>query len=60
MDKSRFTEAAAACISNGERLLDDAETPLHSPGDASAQEHCQGSDGAQAGDPLVLDVEEWL
>jgi hypothetical protein len=29
-------------------------------GDASAQEHCQGSDGAQAGDPVVLDVAEWL
>jgi transposase len=22
--------------------------------------HCQGSDGAQAGDPVVLDVAEWL
>jgi AbiV family abortive infection protein len=30
MDKSRFTEAAAACVSNGERLLDDAEFLVHS------------------------------
>ena len=30
------------------------------PGDASAQEHCQSSDGAQVGDPVVLDVAEWL
>jgi transposase len=28
--------------------------------DASAQEHCQGSDGAPAGDSVVLDVAEWL
>ena len=33
---------------------------LHSPGDASAQKHSQGSDGAEAGDSLVLDVAEWL
>ena len=32
---------------------------LHSPGDASAQEHCQGSDGTASGGPLVLDVAEW-
>src|SRR6267142_1331187 len=30
------------------------------PGDASAQKHCQGSDGAEAGGSLVLDVAEWL
>ena len=29
-------------------------------GDASAQEHCQGSEGTQAGDPVVLDVAERL
>jgi transposase len=36
------------------------ETSLHSPGNASEQEHCEGSDGAQAGGSLVLDVAEWL
>jgi transposase len=36
------------------------ETPLHSPGDASTQEHCQGSDGAPDGDSVVLDVAKWL
>ena len=35
-------------------------TSVHSPGHASAQEHCQGSDGAEAGGSLVLDVAEWL
>ena len=30
------------------------------PGDASAQEHCQGSDGAPVGSSLVLDVAKWL
>ncbi len=35
-------------------------TSVHSPGDASAQEHCQGSDGAQVGSSVVLDVAEWL
>src|SRR5713101_9564427 len=35
-------------------------TSVHSPGDASAQKHCQGSDGAQVGSPLVLDVAKWL
>jgi hypothetical protein len=30
-------------------------TSVHSHGDASAQEHCQGSDGAEAGGSLVLD-----
>jgi hypothetical protein len=33
---------------------------VRTPGDASAQEHCQSSDGAQAGDSVVLDVAEWL
>jgi len=33
-------------------------TSIHSPGDASAQEHCQGSDGAEVGGSLVLDVAE--
>jgi hypothetical protein len=28
--------------------------------DASTQKHRQSSDGAQAGDPVVLDVEEWM
>jgi hypothetical protein len=32
------------------------ETSVHSAGDASAQEHRQGSDGAQAGGPVVLDL----
>jgi transposase len=36
------------------------ETSVHSPGDAPAQEHCQGSDGTQAGGSVVLDVAEWL
>ncbi len=36
------------------------QTIVHSPGDASAQEHCQGSDGTPASSSLVLDVEEWL
>ena len=36
------------------------ETPLNTPpGDASAQEHCQGSDRTASGGPLVLDVAEW-
>src|SRR5260370_13631220 len=35
-------------------------TSVHSPGGASTQEHCQGSDGAQAGGSLVLDVAEWV
>ncbi len=35
-------------------------TSVHSPGDASTQEHCQGSDGAEVGSSLVLDVAEWL
>jgi hypothetical protein len=33
-------------------------TSVHSPGDASAQEYCQGSDGAEPGGSLVLDVAE--
>ena len=33
---------------------------LHSPGNASTQEHCQGSVGAPFGSSLVLDVAEWL
>ncbi len=37
-----------------------ATSVQHSPGDTSAQEHCQGSDGAQTCDPVVLDVAEWL
>lgn len=36
------------------------ERSVHSPGDAAAQKHRQGSDGTQAGDPVVLDVAEWL
>jgi hypothetical protein len=24
------------------------------------EEHCQGNDGAQDGDPVVLDVAEWM
>jgi hypothetical protein len=32
----------------------------HAPGDAPTQEHCQGSDGAEARSSLVLDVAEWL
>jgi Transposase IS116/IS110/IS902 family len=36
------------------------ETPVHSPGDASAQKHRQGSDGAPASSSVVLDVAEWL
>ncbi len=35
-------------------------TSLPAPGDASAQKHSQGSDGAEAGSSLVLDVAEWL
>jgi hypothetical protein len=35
-------------------------TSLRTPGDASAKEHCQGSDGAQAGSSVVLDVAERL
>jgi hypothetical protein len=35
-------------------------TSLNAPGDASAQKHCQGSDGTQAGGSVVLDVAEWL
>ena len=35
-------------------------TSVRSLGDASAQEHCQGSNGAQAGSPLVLDVAKRL
>jgi hypothetical protein len=35
-------------------------TSVHSPGDAPTQEHCQGSDGAEARGSLVLDVAEWL
>jgi hypothetical protein len=33
---------------------------LHSSSHLPAKEHCQGSDGAQAGSPLVLDVTKWL
>jgi hypothetical protein len=36
------------------------ETSLHAPGDASTQEHCQGSDGTADGDSVVLDVAKWL
>ncbi len=36
------------------------ETSVHSPGDASTQKHCQGSDGTPAGGAVVLDVAEWL
>ena len=32
------------------------ETAVHPPDNATAQEHCQGSDGTQVGDSLVLDV----
>jgi hypothetical protein len=34
------------------------ETSVCAPVDASTQEHCQGGDGTQAGDPVVLDVAE--
>ncbi len=30
------------------------------PGSRAAQKQCQGSDGASASDPLVLDVAEWM
>jgi hypothetical protein len=30
------------------------------PGSRATQKHCQGSDGAPASDPLVLDVAEWM
>ena len=33
---------------------------VYAPGDASAQEHCQGGDGTQVGSPLVLDVAKRL
>jgi Transposase IS116/IS110/IS902 family len=33
---------------------------VHSPGDASAPEHCQGSDGTPSGGSLVLDMAKWL
>ena len=36
------------------------ETSVRTPGDASAQKHRQGCDGAQAGRSLVLDVAEWM
>ena len=36
------------------------EASVHAPGDASAQVHCQGSDGSQNGGSFVLDVAEWL
>ena len=35
-------------------------TSVHALGDASAQEHCQGSDGAPIGGSVVLDVAERL
>jgi hypothetical protein len=36
------------------------ETSVHSPGDASAQKHCQGRDGKTHGGSFVLDVAERL
>jgi hypothetical protein len=36
------------------------ETSLRTFGDASAPEHCQGSDGTPSGGSFVLDVAEWL
>jgi hypothetical protein len=35
-------------------------TSVHALGDASTQEHCQGSDEAASWSSLVLDVAEWL
>jgi len=35
-------------------------TSVPAPGDASAQEHCQGGDGTASGGSPVLDVAEWL
>jgi transposase len=47
---------AAQCGSTNQSGL---ATSVHAPGDASAQEHCQGSDGTTHGDSPVLDVAEW-
>jgi len=42
----------------GSTMQSAVATSIHSPSDAPTQEHCQGSDGAEAGSSLVLDVAE--
>ena len=49
-----LVEAAQAAA----RINPEWRRRYHSSGDAPAQEHCQSSDGAAVGDPLVLDVAE--
>jgi transposase len=44
----------------GRAQLEKLAASVHSPGDASAQKHCQGSHGTPAGGSVVLDVAEWL
>ena len=42
----------------GNTMQSAVATSIHSLGDASTQEHCQGSDGEEARGSLVLDVAE--
>ena len=51
-----LVEAAQAAA----RMQSGLATSVHALGDASTQEHCQGSDGAASWSSLVLDVAEWL
>jgi len=56
----RFETCGGQCPCSGSTCMRSLRPKNGAPGDASAQEHCQGSDGAEAGSSLVLDVAEWM